>query len=398
MAAASSIRPLDGTLPAAREGGRGQHVDLRRFVMDLVAASGGIVEAPEDGVLHAALPADTARKLGLPEFAVLVFDYDAARETPEAEFVTFGSPVLDRLTSLGIDLGRVTRQYAVVPSVRVPPNLMDRIEARIGFNRSRRPVLRTTSIEVYERAVFRFVVSYISDERFVEALMVAVDTTTLADDTDLLDEARGVYFSPQPPHGAGDGDGDGVGVGVGARVGEGPLPAAADRRPSCDYGEVVRKAVACLRARVRPRLAVYQAEVRGYCEKELTTVLGFYEKTMADLVARRDAAADDPDKRARIDAKIEACRLDRERRISDVVGKYKMTAQARLDSVTLQVMPRVKALLEVEHKNTIYTQPVYYNLATNAVEPLACPRCGRRFFSAYPARDGLFVCRPEEAE
>lgn len=73
-------------------------------------------------------------------------------------------------------------------------------------------------------------------------------------------------------------------------------------------------------------------------------------------------------------------------------------AQARLDSVTPQVMPRVKALLEVEHKDTIYTQPVYYNLATNGVEPLTCPRCGRRFFSAYPARDGLFVCRPEEAE
>lgn len=371
---------------------------MRKFVTDLVAAAGGIVETPEDDILHVALPGEVARKVSLPEFTVLAFGYDAAKETPEAEFVTFGSPVLDRLTSLGIELGRVTRQYAVVPSVRVPPNLMDRIEAKIGFNRSKRPVLRTANIEVYERAVFRFVVSYISDERFVEALMVAVDTSTLADDTDLLDEARAVYFSPQPPHRTGDGNGVGVGVGVGASVGEGPLRATADRRPSCDYGEVVRKAVSYLQARVRPRLAVYQAEVRGYCEKELTTVLGFYEKTMADLVARRDSATDDPDKRARIDAKIEACRIDRERRIADVVGKYKMTAQARLDSVTLQVMPRVKALLEVEHKDTIYTQPVYYNLATNAVEPLACPRCGRRFFSAYPARDGLFVCRPEEAE
>ncbi len=383
MAGASSPRPLEGALTGAREGGRGQHVDLRGFVTGLVAASGGIVEAPEDDVLHVALPGDIARKLSLPEFAVLAFDYDAARETPQAEFVTFGSPVLDRLTLLGIQLGRVTRQYAVVPSVRVPPNLMDRIEARIGFNRSRRPVLRTTAIEVYERAVFRFVVSYISDERFVEGLVLAVDTTTLADDTDLLDEAGAVYFSPQPPYGAEDG------------VREGSPPAGVRRPP---YGEVVRKAVAYLQARARQRLAAYQAEVRGYCEKELATVLGFYEKTMADLVIRRDAATDDPEKKARIEAKIDACRLDRERRISDVVGKYRMTAQARLDSAILQVMPRVRALLEVEHKDSIYTRLVFYNLATNAVEPLACPRCGRRFFSAYPARDGVFVCRPEEAE
>ena len=384
MPGPSSPHLLEGTLTGVRDGGRGHHIDLRRFVTDLVAAAGGIVETPEDDILHVALPGEMARKVSLPEFTVLAFGYDAAKETPEAEFVTFGSPVLDRLTSLGIQLGRVTRQYAVVPSVRVPPNLMDRIEAKIGFNRSRRPALRTANIEVYERAVFRFVVSYISDERFVEALMVAVDTSTLADDTDLLDEARGVYFSPQPPQGAGN------------RIADGSSPPAVVRRHS--YDEVVRKAVACLQARARPRLAVYQAEVRGYCEKELTTVLGFYEKTMADLIARRDAATGDPDKKARIDAKIEACRLDRERRIADVVGKYKMTAHARLDSVTLQVMPRVKALLEVEHKDSIYAQPVYYNLATNAVEPLACPRCGRRFFSAYPARDGLFVCRPEEAE
>ena len=53
-------------------------------------------------------------------------------------------------------------------------------------------------------------------------------------------------------------------------------------------------------------------------------------------------------------------------------------AQARLDSATLQVMPRVKALLEVEHKDTIYTQPVYYNLTTDMVEALACPRCALR--------------------
>lgn len=383
MAGDSTIRQLDRTLVAAREDGRGQNMDVMRFVVNLVTAGGGIVERPEDDVLHVALPGDIARKFSLPEFAVLAFDYDAARETPEAEFVTFGSPILDRFISMGSDLGRVTRQYAVVPTVRVPPNLLERIETRIGFNRSRRPILRTTSVETYERAAFRFVVSYISDERFVEVLTVAVDTTTLADDTDLLDEARGVYFSAEPPGGATN------------STGEGLSPTAAGR-PS--YGEVIRKATACLQARVRPRLGVYQAEVREYCEKELTTVLSFYEKTMTDLVARRDAAAGDPDKKARLDAKIEACRLDRERRIADVVDKYKITAEARLDSVTLQVMPRVRALLEVEHKDTIYTQAVYYNLATNAVEPLTCPRCGRRFFSAYPARDGVFVCRPEEAE
>lgn len=396
MAAGSPARPLAvAPGPArARAAAREERVDLRRFVTDLILAGGGIVDAPEEDILHVALPPELARRLALPEFAVLAFDSEAAKETPEAEFVTFGSPVLDRLVSLGTELGRVTREFAVVPSVRIPPNLMDRIEARIGFNRSKRPILRATSIETYERAVFRFVVSYIADERFVEPMTVAVDAATLADDTDLLDEAKGVYFSPEPLPGT-RGAPDAPGPPKEGEEGKPGLPVVGDHRPS--YREVVAKALTYLQARVRPRLAFYQAEVRGYCEKELVKVLGYYERTLAELAARKDAAAGDPEKAARLAAKLEASRLDRERRIADVVGKYKVTAKARLDSVILQVMPRVKALLEVEHKDTVYTQPVYYNLATNAVEPLACPRCGRRFFSAYPAPDGVFVCRPEEA-
>ncbi len=356
---------------------RRHRVDLRRFITDVVTTAGGIVDVKDEYLLHVALPAEVVEGFSLPEFGVLAFDYDAAKDAPAAEFVTFGSPVLDRFVALGLELGRVTREYARSSAVRVPPNLMGRIESRIGFNRSRRPVLRATSIEAYERAVFGFVVSYISDERFSESVAVAVDTTNLADDTDLLDESKGVTFSSEP---------QGFAAGLTAKG-----------RP---YSEVLQKALECLQARVRPRLATHQAEVRGFCEKELVTVLGFYERTLADLAAREEAAAaaGDPDKKARIHSKIEASQVERQRRIADIVSKYRVRAEARLDSVTLQVMPKVRALLEVRHKDSIYTQPVFYNLATNSVEPLTCPRCGRRFFSAYPAKDGMFVCSTEEAE
>ncbi|MEW6228565.1 MAG: hypothetical protein AB1700_10870 [Bacillota bacterium] len=354
---------------------RGRHVNLQEFVADLINIAGGVVEAPDNGLLHAALPADVANRFSLPEFAVLAFDYDVARETPEAEFVTFGSPVLDRFVSLGTEIGRLTREFAMVSAARVPPNLMDRIESKIGFNRSRRPVLKTAIVQAYERAVFRFIVSYICDERFSDSVTIAVDTATLADDTDILAESEAVFFGSDSEALSG-------------------IPAA-EKRP---YEDVLDAALARLQERARSRLAVYQAEVSGFCQKELVKVLGFYERTLADLIAREKAAAEDSEKRARIRAKIEACQQERQRRISDVVNKFKMTAEARLDSVTLQVMPKVRALLEVEHKDSTYTQAVFYNLATNSVEPLTCPKCGRRFFSAYPARDGLFVCRPEEAE
>ncbi|NPV52985.1 MAG: hypothetical protein HPY71_05625 [Firmicutes bacterium] len=373
----SGFRPGPGQGQGYVEAVAGHRADLQRFVSDVIAAAGGVTETPSYALIHMALPEDLAGKFSLPEFAVLAFDYDVAKETPGAEFVTFGSPALDRFISLGSEIGRVTRKFAMGSAIRVPPNLMDRIESKVGFNRCRRPALKTTSIQAYERAVFQFVVSYISDEKFSDSLTVAIDSATLADDTGLLPETRGVFFGGDPQELSG-------------------VPVA-ERRP---YGEVLNAALARLPERVRPGLAMYQADVSGFCQKELVKVLGFYEKTLADLAARGEAAAaaGDTEKKARIDAKIEASRLERQRRVSDVVNKYRMRVEARLDSVVLQVMPKVRALLDVRHKDRTYTQEVFYNLATSSVEPLTCPRCGRRFFSAYPAGDGSFVCRAEEAE
>ncbi|NPV79256.1 MAG: hypothetical protein HPY52_03115 [Firmicutes bacterium] len=401
--------------------------------------TGGIVEVPSYALVNVALPGDIAARFSLPEFATLAFDYDVAKETPGAEFVTFGSPALDKFISLGSEVGRVIRESAMVSAIRVPQNLMGRIESKVGFNRCRRPTLKTTTIQAYERVVFRFIVSYISDEKFSDSIAIAIDASTLADDTDLLDESRTVFWSDdldmlsgsagsrpmaQVAHKGGDGgeapyvrdasgrarnpvSSDGAtstadranGADSANRAGSAnraPYPGIplAERRP---YKEVLDAALARLQEMSRARLATYQVEVSGFCQRELVKVLGFYEKTLEDLKARAETAGD-PEKKSRIEAKIQATQLDRQRRISDVIGKYKMTAEARLDSVTIQVMPKVKAILEVQHKDSVYTQEVFYNLATNSVEPLTCPKCGRRFFSAYPTKDGSFVCRAEEAE
>lgn len=123
----------------------------------------------------------------------------------------------------------------------------------------------------------------------------------------------------------------------------------------------------------------------------------FYDDSMLLSLTARAEGTEDAEKQERLRAKADAARAERERRIADVLGKYQVAAAARLDSVVLNVMPKVRAVVEVQHKERVYTQDVFYNLATNAVEPLACPRCGKRFTVAYPAEDGVFVCSPDEA-
>lgn len=349
-------------------------IDLERFSLELITALGGVVDRSGYARLDAMLPSEIAERAGLPEFVTLAFDREAARETPGAELVTFGSSALDKLVSLGVEVGRVVRRFALVSSVRVPANLMERIENTITFVRSRRPELRMTSIQAYESALFCFIVFYISDEKFSETVSIAVDSVTLGDDTPLLPELDAAFFSEDP------------GVLSGVQVAKGH-----------SYREMLDTAAMLLGGYVKPGLTASQARVGRFCRDELVKMLRYYDRTLADLEGRLKAHADDPDRKARIEAKIESAKAERERRILDIIDKYRITVKARLDSVTLSVFPKVKALLDIQHKDRTYSVEVFYNLATNSVEPLVCPRCKGRFTVAYPAEDGKFVCRPEEA-
>lgn len=360
-------------MKSLRQGHATDNMDLRAFVTDLVETAGGAIDVRDDVVMDLVLPSDLAEQASLPEFVTITLDYDMVREVPGSEFVTFGSPTLDKLIRVGLQVGRVVKVYAVASAIRVPPNLMDRIESQVSFVRARRPSLRSTAIDLYEQVVFRFVVSYVSDEKFTDVATLGVDRHTLGDDTDLLPTMESAYFtddmqmSPKLPH------------------------------ASCHpYREVVRAAIERLPARIQPQFARYQEQVSAFCRQELAKLLRYYHGTLEDLAAR-ERNAQDPDRKARIGARIQASRAECERRITDVVDKYKMVAEARLDSIMVRVMPKVKARLEVQHMDRFHFQDVYYNLATNSVEPMVCPRCHKRFFVGYPSSDGTFVCSPDEA-
>jgi hypothetical protein len=351
----------------------GHFGDLKQYVIDLVTVVGGITEERDETLLEIALPPDLACQNGIPELLTLAFNSEVAAETPGTELLTFGSPLLDKLLLPGLAIGRVTKKFAIVPGVRIPPNLLERINSRISFERSRRPSVCSTAIESYESVWFQYMVTYISDEKFSDSTIVAVDAGTLADDTAFLPELKGVFLSDNSELAP-------------------KIPPAA----SYSYPEIFRTAAERLKVAARPQFRYYQAQAGSFCRVELAKVLHYYQVVLHELAIREKNAAD-PEKKARLQAKIATANAERERRITDVVNKYRLTAQARLDSIMIVVLPKIKVKLELQHKEDLYYPEIYYNLATNSVEPLSCPRCGARFTVAYPAADGTFVCSPEEA-
>jgi len=337
--------------------------DLKTYLEDLAAAVGGAIDAVEDDLLDLALPEEVSAPAGLPEFFRVALSRDAADETDGAEYVTYGSAILDKLVGIGLDTGRALRLSATLPtaSMRVPPNLMQWIERSIGFQKCRRPSMESAAVELHQQAVFTFVVSYVSDEKLTDNLMVAVDRHTLGDDTDLLDDQANVYFAD-----AGTSPGD-----------DNPHPLV---HP---YSAVAARASAILAERALPQYLSYQRQAALYCRQELSKLLRYYYET-AEQLESREKAATDADRRARLAAKIQATLAEKEHRSADLIERYRVYASARLDSAAVRIMPKVRARLQVQHMRETLHQDVFYNLASSSVEPVTCPICRRRSTMMYP--------------
>ncbi|MEA4884015.1 MAG: hypothetical protein VB144_10260 [Clostridia bacterium] len=364
--------------------------DLKAYLIDLAAAAGGVADAVDDDVLDLALPEGAATRAGLPEFFTVALSRDAADETQGAEYVTYGSAILDKLVGMGLDTGRALRLRAALPptSMRVPPNLMQWIQDSVVFEKCRRPALESTAVEHHQQVVFNFVLSYVSDEKLTDDVMIAVDRHTLGDDTGLLDGQTKVYFAD-----AGTGRADNA-------------DAADSQELSCPqvivhpYSEAATVAEGILAESALPQYISYQRQAALYCRQELAKLLRYYHETIEQLKSREETTTDG-DRRERLAAKIQATLAEKERRSMDLIERYHVYASARLDSAAVRIMPKVRARLQVQHMRETLHQDVFYNLASSSVEPIACPICHARSAVVFPASamadapehlEGQFVC------
>jgi len=368
--------------------------NLRKYVRDVVLASGGLIDDVDSDAMNIMLPEDLAKKARLSEFMTVCFDYETQREYPESLFVTFGSPVLESLVDMGMAMGRCVRQYVSVPATRVPSNITGRINSKVTFDRSKSPLLRTAGVEAHEVLVFRYIVFYISDDKFSENMEIAVDTVTMADDTPFLLDVKSLSL-PEDLYGLSEMATQGSGF---ASSGSSARDGVVARSDKDAYDQALEVALRNLKERISVRLRDYQKLMDLYCHEELTKVLAFYEENVRDLEKRLDRAGEDEEKKRKLRAKIQAALVEKGRRVQDLLEKYRVQVEVRLDSVVSVLVPKVKAVLDIQHKNEKYSQVVYYNLAANEVELPVCPACGRTFSVGYPStRLRGFVCSPKEA-
>jgi len=147
---------------------------LKDFVREIVEIKGGIAEEKEKGALELLLPENVGKELFGKEYERLSFLPDQ-RQT---KFVTYGSPLLDKIISLSENLGKTARIAAEDIHPR-KKNLAHLIEDNFDFPNSRKFGSSIDNEVICSYLLVNFKVSIISDERKEEIVTATVDERTL---------------------------------------------------------------------------------------------------------------------------------------------------------------------------------------------------------------------------
>lgn len=325
-------------------------VDLPRYLVQMFEGLGAEVNSSDDyHTLEALLPEELAHSLGCDTYLRVALDYETAREE-DLQFVTFGSPLLDRIASEGCGVGRVLQQCVQVSSVRVPDGLTERLESTIGFSGCRRPVVEELYPVELGYALFEFRVSLYSDEKveWVHEACVDLQRGALKDGFDEFESAL---------------EDDGP---------QAVLPVA----PQMSITSAYRVAQQRIDELTTERKTAYERQTASRRQTDLDTMNRYYDELEAGL-QRRLARAQDADKQAQLRSKLEVNEQDRLRHQQDVEDKYRATVETELDRLVWYRVPGVRAVIRVERRDKAYQLEAYYNLYTHEVEAPLCEVCHR---------------------
>jgi len=158
---------------------------------------GGIIEFTEYALAQVLLPEKyRARFQGRAEL-LLAFDYEVAEENPTAEFVTFGSDVLETLLDIAMVTATSDVRYAIVDRIEVT-SPEERIQRLLGQTERHDINVLSKRVVMGIWAAFTFRAQFISSESFEEERKVWVNMQTGKPDPVMANCL--IFFERQPLH------------------------------------------------------------------------------------------------------------------------------------------------------------------------------------------------------
>lgn len=336
--------------------------DLEAFTLMALDLLGGAAEERTAGLYTALWPAAGAGHL---ETRQLAFDPELIDERPDAELVTFGSPVLEELIQRATASGRVAQAFltaavspsrAVVEPLKRAYRFLDSAWIAEGGHPWWLPA-----------GIFLFRVRYLSDAREEDLVQVAIN---LADGRILrrLDEAIERHGTASDPAEA--------------------WPVMSE----LPVGNAYALARAELEQKLVAPLGLRRRELAARLARESGRAAAYYDELIREREEQRAGLAADATERAQVEARLTTLRLEREGRLGELRSKYRLEAEVSLRSLLRLYLPRLVCAGKLAAKRVEAPLALVWDPIEHTGEPIRCAQCRGLTYELGLHRSGTLAC------
>ncbi len=342
---------------------------LENFFYTFLERAGAVVEKTSYGLLETIIPHELAGPFGTEEL-LLAFDYEVAQETPGSIFIAPGSAVLDTAVRLAAGYGLYTVHYWPGQEVSQPKNLEQKIRKAVDYLHCRFP--RVVSHHLAENVyyMFNFLCAFRSFEKTEEIIPVVVNAFNGVPYPTFDDYWQNIIPLESPSY---------------------QLAQAATRPVRELYPVACRE----VEEQAEKRAFLYREAGARLLQKELAKTESYYQETLSEL-RKKHADSSDPAKKKKLQDQLAATKADWKRRQDDIVARYDLEVEVRLDHLVACCIPCLFLQVEVQHKSSFNRQTLVYNPLSGEVEVPPCPVCGRPARVLAPDKNGRLACPAHE--
>ncbi|MFQ6044195.1 MAG: hypothetical protein ACE5PV_25355, partial [Candidatus Poribacteria bacterium] len=258
-------------------------VRIRNFVTHCLNGIGAVIEFPSYNYAEALIPDELSDYFEGESYFKLAFDFDVARRHEDAEFVTFGSYFLDRLTHVARQQGLAGIRHISTGEININ-GIEQKLRGKIIFKGCKSAFLAAIPM-LYHYALFNFKVSYISDDKVEGIQKVLVNLNTNLVDEAMSDAIESAILIDKPDIGY-----------------------PSEERHS--IYEAYQAAMAYLEEHIQPKIQEFEAALKKRLQREKKQVEEYYETLSAELREKREKVKDDPEKAKVFDAKLQVNEID----------------------------------------------------------------------------------------
>jgi len=325
---------------------------LRDFVKEVIEIKGGMAEESQNGILEMLLPLDLRKKLSCKEYKEICF----LPGCEEGEFITYGSPLLDKVISLTEEIGETAEVF--IEDIRLKKeNLTSLIENRFTFANSKKLGRLLTRRMIGSYLLINFRVSIISDEKKEKIVTTITDEHSLRTPMELIDPFLGLrsYYREEKPE---------------MVMEKQPLEKV--------YEKAKRAAIKALDEDIKD----LEASNLRRLKRDIGRIWNYYGELKKELrkKAMRRPFSEEKDK---LTSKIEAINMEFEKKRHDLIDKYALKVSLKPINACRIYLPKMIIEYEVQRKTLKKKMNFIWNPLLRNIEPLVCEACLEDIYTIY---------------